>query len=890
MRVWLGRTALRGERRELMSDILAPLARMSARVNTTKSDSDLAFFMDLLYFGELVLKLTTVTLLACVEDDRERHRYALEYELVRASGIGAWVQALEDVLVGSAAPSLSSTAYPFRNELTKSWANNEGSWEREAVESLDSLCHELDSALPATPARIQLRRWFAEFAWLRNRTRGHGAPVPAKCAALCERLETSLQLLAENLTIFKVPWAHLHRNLSGKFRVSSLGPGGDVFDYLKREPNHDLATGVYIFAGRPRLVPMLRTDADLSDFYVANGGYDGKSVELLSYITDQRTFDPAEAWQFPASDLPRSETQGHPILQVIGDTFTNLPALPDGYVPRPDLEKALREILLNDRHPIVTLVGRGGIGKTSLAISVLHALASSGDFFAIVWLSARDVDLLPQGPKLVQRQVATLADMASEFATLMNPMERARAGFRPLEYFAKALSGSAMAERLLFAFDNFETVVQPSDLYRWIDTQTRNPIKVLITTRSRDFKGDFPVEVSGMTFAEFETLTERTADRLGVGHLVTPEYKTQLFDESGGHPYVVKVLLGELARNPGHRAIDRIMAAQDQILDALFERTYSALAPTDQRVFLTLCAWRSVIPKVALEATLMRPLNERMDVEAAVSNLERASMIEISTSSGDGQYFLSVPLAAALFGRRRLEASPIQVAVAADLQILRAFGAATASDVAHGIGPRIARFFQYLAERLSSETASLGDYAPVVEYIARAYPKAWLQVAELYSEHPSAEARKLAPGAIRQYVESTPDDPIGWSKLAEAYRSSRDALGEIHARLRLSELSTASFREISETANRLNSLLRDGSLKVDTDEKRIIAQRLHDVMVARVGGADATDLSRLGWLCIHLGRPSDALTFAQRGLQMDPNNEYCARLADRTASGRSGKG
>jgi hypothetical protein len=48
---------------------------MAERVARTKDDSDTAYFFDLLYLGELVLKTTVVALAGSLADDPERHRY-----------------------------------------------------------------------------------------------------------------------------------------------------------------------------------------------------------------------------------------------------------------------------------------------------------------------------------------------------------------------------------------------------------------------------------------------------------------------------------------------------------------------------------------------------------------------------------------------------------------------------------------------------------------------------------------------------------------------------------------------------------------------------------------------------------------------------------------------
>ncbi|WP_169749574.1 NB-ARC domain-containing protein, partial [Streptomyces exfoliatus] len=109
----------------------------------------------------------------------------------------------------------------------------------------------------------------------------------------------------------------------------------------------------------------------------------------------------------------------------MGNLFSNMPPLPEYYVQRAELEQQLTERLCDDRYPVITLQGRGGVGKTSLALEVLHKISRMNEFFGIVWFSARDIDLLPEGPKIVRPDVLSTEDIAMDFSQLMaNPSAR----------------------------------------------------------------------------------------------------------------------------------------------------------------------------------------------------------------------------------------------------------------------------------------------------------------------------------------------------------------------------------------------------------------------------------------------------------------------------------
>ena|ERR1035437_1110132 len=113
---------------------------------------------------------------------------------------------------------------------------------------------------------------------------------------------------------------------------------------------------------------------------INNGGFNGKQFEMLSYITGERSLSDASPFLDPPGPLPLSETQGLGNLEVQGTCFGNLPPKPAAYIARAELESELGELLRDSHHTIVTLHGMGGIGKTSLALTVLHSLTSTDRF------------------------------------------------------------------------------------------------------------------------------------------------------------------------------------------------------------------------------------------------------------------------------------------------------------------------------------------------------------------------------------------------------------------------------------------------------------------------------------------------------------------------------
>ena len=496
----------------------------------------------------------------------------------------------------------------------------------------------------------------------------------------------------------------------------------------------------------------MHSDLDVADFYLPNGAFDGKTYELLSLITDSRLKGDASPYLAVAGDRPPSETQGKGELEIVGQVFTNIPSVPTGYVMRPHLKSKILAVLVNDRHPIVTLVGRGGIGKTSLTLSILHDLALTERYQVIVWFSARDIDLTMAGPKVVQPKVLAERDIAEEYRSLVDAPTVGPSG--------KISALSTMAEHMrespigptLFVFDNFETVRNPVDLFQWIDTNIRLPNKVVITSRFRDFKADFPIEVLGMERQEAEDLISKTAAALEIQDLIGSKQRDQIIDKVDGHPYVIKIILGEIANTGTFAKPSHMIIRKEEILDALFDRTYPSLSPMAVRIFLTLSAWHSLVPQLAVEAAFLRYGSDAGDPEGAIDELVRVSLIE-RTRAPDATDFLGVPLAAALFGAKKLHVSPQRQLIENDIRFLQDVGTTTITGLKDGIRPRMVAFFQRIAKRVAAAPPHFMRCSTILEFVARNYHPAWLLLAEMQREFAGAEGLQTSAHYLRCFLE-----------------------------------------------------------------------------------------------------------------------------------------
>jgi hypothetical protein len=152
----------------------------------------------------------------------------------------------------------------------------------------------------------------------------------------------------------------------------------------------------------------------------------------------------------------------------------------------------------------------------------------------------------------------------------------------------------------------------------------------------------------------------------------------------------------------------------------------------------------------------------------------------------------------------------------------------------------------------------------------------------LHEESGIAGSAEDAKDEIRRYIESTPKN-VGqndaWEWLSRICLKTGDWAGEIHALLEMCKLPEAPLLLISNSANRLNGLLGRRELSLDSGEKQIIVREFIKLMEDRLGEANAVDFSRLAWMCWHLQDRPKAEQYTRRGLEKDPVNEHCIKLA-----------
>jgi len=861
---------------------------MHERIKTDREESDTSLFLALMYYGEMVLKLITSVLVACIDQNRERDRYRFIHRLVRADGIGEWVEVLDEMINGPVSFYSDPLSSEERLYLSKKFGS--GNLPYEALTLLHKCMNFLEIPFDKRKGKVNCLRWFVDFATFRNKTRAHGAKKPGQYSLICNYLKDSIDLIIEHTPIFNYPWAFLHRNLSGKYRITMIGGDSKPYEYLKKTRDLNYPDGIYIFFNDLRYVELILSDSDASDFFLPNGGFTEKKHEYISYISGATKSVDSSRYLMPSNELPKSETHGLGKLDIQGNCFGNIPPLESGYILRNTLEQMLMNQLLEiNRHPIITLTGPGGIGKTSLALKVINDMMNSDNcpYTYTIWFSARDIDLLSSGPKYVKPRGISRKDFALEYAYLIEETDQFKRTFDAEEYFSNKLACPKGSEYTLFVFDNFETVLRPAELFKWLDTYIRTPNKILITTRIRGvFKADYPINVGGMEDDECNKLMDKTSSFLGIKDIITRKYRDELISESGGHPYVIKILLGEVKKANKLCKIERIIADQDEILRALFERTYERLSPASQWIFLTLANWKSLVPQIAIEAVFLDPKYERINIKESLDELIYSSFIQEIKSPRDDVCFINVPLASRMFAKKQLEISQWLSLVEDASKALQVFGATQKPSVEKkGIEPSIQRLFKGAADSISTGQCIFDDVRQTLEYIAKEHDDAWIMLVELIDECVVENKISKTKNYIEKYlsIETDPNKKHkAWFMLANMYEKHNMYSLEIDTLIKMSMVQECPIEYVSNNANRINNIIKNKlKNKVTKTEKTNLIAGMIKVIEKRKDEFDATTCSRFAWILLQLNKKEEALELAKKGKSIDKNNEHCNNLIER---------
>jgi transcriptional regulator with XRE-family HTH domain len=371
-------------------------------------------------------------------------------------------------------------------------------------------------------------------------------------------------------------------------------------------------------------------------------------VRLVEIFADQLQPEEAQHWlTLVGYKLGQTELQkifpddlaplATPVTPV-PDFQTNLKRLelpPEQQLFGVDQKQAqLRDLIEQAKAPwIVVVDGIGGIGKTSLANSLVHEIMPQDRFYDIAWVSAKQEEFQPStGLRPLERP-------ALDVDTLIDTLLEQLHSTLPLSYSTEEklaiLTSLLKQQAYLIVIDNLETVVDYETLLPLL-RKVAGPSKFLLTSRHHLYAHSdvFCLSLEELNQADTIALLKHEADVRGLSALANaPQIALEnIYDMVGGNPLALKLVIGQIGVLPLSQVLENLKEARgkktEELYNYIYWQAWHALDPVSREVLL-------VMPLVQGGAFAQLTALSQFELDELSQALEHLSALSLVEVSGD---------------------------------------------------------------------------------------------------------------------------------------------------------------------------------------------------------------------------------------------------------------
>lgn len=833
----------------------------------------------ILYCGEAAIKYGALVVISALNDfNPQKGKLILRDTLNRGNGLGTWITLKENSLL-----ALNRRTERSYRDIAKFYSEKNKALEyidfksQAIAELIEDISHDHQEF---GKKRLDVERFVV---FLRNKI-AHGAKGDSFYAAHNSIIYDSITKYAISVSEFLDSICHFidirqRGNIQRKIVLSGLDLIEINSDELEREgiSLNFLTEDIYV-----KVAPIYHWDRTNNSFYLPNSELDKKgSLEVIDYYTGntRRIIIPSDSIANRATE--KSHTAGGSALIVGDNSFHNLPDLQSGYISRPKLEFSLNKVLKDRKRRIITLQGRGGAGKTTLALRVAQQIASDenisadGRFDILIWLSSRNIDLLSEGPIEVVRDVGNLDTIAKYISSL--GYFTSDNSDNSLKYIEDILGNPS--SKVLLILDNFETMDNPGQVFNFIEEITEFPNKVLITSRIKQFEKDYSITVAGMEPDEAIELIQQEAGRENCSDKLTDKIINSILNSSGAIPYLMKLMVNALANNNPQALISEKVLSDDQIRERLFRPSFDRLSPSSQNIFQMASDFKirlSINVLSGFSFTINDDNDLTEDIYKYIQEIVSNGLAGIEESNDLS--FISIPPDAKRFGQIEFNNSSdrdvlIQAKAGVTENLHNILHCNDTASIRHLVSLKYAeirekRLIKW-ADRFFLGMALIDPYLLISILNGR------ISRSDAFSHD---DVKNL----IRLCSDMAVEDSQSKFNIAKYYWSQKHYRIAMSYFIEATDLDQSNEHYLAEAARYFNEYLKTAA--ITNDDKSIYQSmilRRMEIHLEKIGFLNPESYSQLYWLYLRQGQTKLAKEITERGLMRHPHSNILQQLAER---------